>query len=381
MKIAVLGAGMMGRAIAFDLYNFSDFEEIKVIDKDKKTLKSAELFLKNKDISFNLLDIKKIDDLKIFLQSNDMAISAVPYNFNFYLTKIAIKTRTHFLDLGGNNDIVEKQRYLFNEAKENKVTILPDCGLSPGMTSVIVRDIVDFYDFVEFVKIRVGGLPVNPIPPFNYQIVFSLDGLINEYVENALVLKNGKILTKESMTELEIIEFPNPFGKLEAFLTSGGVSTLPFTFRNKIGYLDDKTIRYPGHCEIFKTLLDFGLASEKPIEINGKRIIPREFFIHLLSKTIPSTGRDVVLIKIFSSGKKDNKKIDVDYSVIDYHDEENNITSMMRMTGFPISINAQLIERGLIREHGVFGNEEVIPTDSFFNELKKRNIIINKKIT
>lgn len=380
MKILIIGAGMMGRAIAFDLCNYSNFDGITIVDKDRKTLKSSEEFLKNKKINFDILNIEKKEDIKNYFQKHDVVISAIPYYFNYELTKIAIETKTHFLDLGGNNDIVEKQRSLFKEAEKNNVTILPDCGLSPGMTSVIARDIVDYLDPVEYVKIRVGGLPVNPVPPFNYQIVFSPNGLINEYVEDALVLDHGKIIAKESMTELETIEFPYPFGKLEAFLTSGGSSTLPYTFRNKIGYLDDKTIRYPGHCQMFKPLLELGLASEKPIKINGKTIIPREVFIDLLLKTIPTTGKDVVLIKVFGKGVKDAKNINLEYSVIDYYDDENDLTAMMRTTGFSISINAQLIERGLIKEHGVFGNEEIVPTSEFFKELKKRNIIVNKKI-
>ncbi len=380
MKILIIGAGMMGRAIAFDLCNYSNFDGITIVDKDRKTLKSSEEFLKNKKINFDILNIEKKEDIKNYFQKHDVVISAIPYYFNYELTKIAIETKTHFLDLGGNNDVVEKQQSLSHEAKQNNITVIPDCGLSPGMTSVIVRDVVDYLDSVEYVKIRVGGLPVTPVPPFNYQIVFSPNGLINEYVEDALILDHGNIVAKESMTEIETVEFPYPFGKLEAFLTSGGSSTLPYTFRNKIGYLDDKTVRYPGHCQMFKPLLELGLASEEPIEVNGKTIAPREVFINLLLKAIPTTGKDVVLVKVFGKGVKDGDDINLEYSLIDYYDDENNLTAMMRTTGFPISINAQLIERGLIQERGVFGNEEVVPPSVFFEELKKRNIVIKKKI-
>ena len=380
MKVLVIGAGLMGRAIAFDLSKFSNFQKITVMDKDEKALKSAETFLKDKKINFEKIDIKNEKDIKRYFHEYDIAISAIPYYFNYELTKIAINNKTHFLDLGGNNDVVEKQRSLFEKAKKNKVIIIPDCGLSPGMTSVIVRDIVDDLDNVECVKIRVGGLPVTPAPPFNYQIVFSPNGLINEYVEDALILDGGKVISKESMTELETIEFPYPFGKLEAFLTSGGTSTMPYTLKDKIGYLDDKTIRYPGHCQMFKPLLDLGLASEKPVKINDKTVTPRELFIDLLLKTIPTSGKDVVLVKVFGNGNKDGKKIDFEYVLIDYYDDESKLTAMMRTTGYPISILAQLIEQGLIKEPGVFGNEEVVPTSAFFEELKKRNIIIKKKI-
>jgi lysine 6-dehydrogenase len=234
-------------------------------------------------------------------------------------------------------------------------------------------------DSIDYVKLRVGGLPVNPEPPLNYQIVFSPYGLINEYVEDAIVLENRKIIKKKSMTEIEKVSFKKPFEKMEAFLTSGGCSTLPYTYRDKIGYLDYKTIRYPGHCEKFKILLDLGLANEEPATIKGKKIIPRDLFASFLLKSLPINKPDVVLIKVFSQGIISNKKVNLEYNIIDYYDGKKNITSMMRTTGYPVSITAQMIEKGLIKEHGVFCSEEIVPCKPFFKELEKRDIKINKE--
>lgn len=380
MRILILGAGMMGRAIAYDLCNHSNFESITIADKDRKTLQSAEKFLEKGEVNFDILDIEKTEDVKKYFQDCDVAISAVPYRFNYFLAKIAVETKTHFLDLGGNNNIVNKERNLFKKAKEMGVTIIPDCGLAPGLTSVIVHDIVEQMDTVNYVKLRVGGLPINPQPPLNYQIVFSPYGLINEYVEDAIVLDHGKIIKKKSMEELEKIEFPEPFNEMEAFSTSGGCSTLPYTYKDEIGYLDYKTIRYPAHCEKFKTFLDIGLADEKEIKIGEQQVAPRDLFASVLLKNLPINGKDVVLIKVLSEGTKDSKKQCLEYTLIDYYDEENNITSMMRTTGYPVSIIAQMIEQGIIKEHGVFCSEEIVPCKSFFEELKKRDIKINKEI-
>ena len=202
MKITVLGAGMMGRAVAFDLEKYSNFSKITVVDKDDQTLQSAKIFLKSKKIDFALLNVNDSKDVKKHFKQTDVIISAVPYRYNYELTRIAIETNTHFLDLGGNNDIVNKQRSLSEKAKKNDVTIIPDCGLAPGMASVIARDIVDQMNSVDFLKLRVGGLPIDPKPPLNYQIVFSPYGLVNEYIEDAIVLDHGKIITKKSMTEI-----------------------------------------------------------------------------------------------------------------------------------------------------------------------------------
>ncbi len=379
MKITVLGAGMMGRAVAFDLEKYSNFSKITVADKDEQTLQSAKIFLKGKKIDFAIINVNDSKDIRKHFQHADIVISAVPYRFNYDMTKIAVETKTHFLDLGGNNDIVNKQRSLSEKAKKNDVTIIPDCGLAPGMVSVIARDIIDQMDSVDILKLRVGGLPIDPKPPLNYQIVFSPYGLINEYIEDAIVLDHGKITEKKSMTEIETITFPEPFGDMEAFLTSGGCSTLPYTYKNKIGYLDYKTIRYLGHCEKFKTLLDLGFAKEEKIQVGDQQVAPRDLLASLLLEKLPINGKDVVLVKILSKGMKDGKNLSFDYTIIDYYDEENDITSMMRTTAYPISITAQMLEDGAISRRGVFCPEEIVPCTAFFEELKKRDIQIKKE--
>ena len=380
MDILVIGAGMMGRAVAFDLATFSKFEKITISDRDKETLESAKKFLADKKINHELIDDKDEEKVKDNFKKYDVVVSAIPYHFNYFLTKTAIDTNTHFIDLGGNNTIVEKQIELSDLAEKNNVTVIPDCGLAPGLVSIITRDVVDYMDKVDFVKLRVGGLPLKPVPPFNYQIVFSPNGLINEYLEDALILDNKKIVAKDSMTELEGISFPYPFSKMEAFLTSGGCSTLPYTFRYIIKYLDYKTIRYPSHCEMIKPMLDLGFGSEEPITINDKKIVPRKVLIKLLTEKIPSKGKDVVLLKVISEGIKDSKKVNLEYMLIDYFDEENNITSMMRTTAYPVAIIADMIHTGVIKKRGVYTCENIVPPKPFFKELEKRNIKIKKEI-
>lgn len=380
MNIVVLGSGMMGQAIAFDLCNYSCFDDITIVDQDEQALLSAKKILEGEKINFLVINVEKADDVKNLFENYDMAISAIPYRFNYELAKMAVETKTHFLDLGGNNSIVEKERNLFEQARKQDITIIPDCGLAPGLVSTITRDIVERMDSVDYVKLRVGGLPVDPKPPLDYQIVFSPNGLINEYTENAMVLDHGQIVEKKSMTDIETIQFSEPFKEMEAFLTSGGCSTLPYTYKDKIDYLDYKTIRYPGHCEKFKILLDIGLGGEKVIRVGEQEIVPRKILIDLLMKNMPTAGRDVVLLKVLSEGLKDGKKIRLEYTLIDYYDEKNGITAMMRTTGYSISIIAQMIEDGTINQKGVFCPEEIVPPDPFFEELEKRGIQIKREM-
>lgn len=378
MNIAVLGAGMMGRAITYDLLRTGTFKNILLVDKNKEMLEETAQFLSDTSLETSYIDVTKADSAKEIFSRVDVVISAIPYLYNYDLTRLAIKTNTHFIDLGGNNGVVDKQRKLSEDAKKSEVTVIPDSGLAPGLVSVITRDIVDSLSTIDSVKLRVGGLPKNPLPPLNYQIVFSINGLINEYLEDALILDQGSIIQKPSMTDIEYLQFPEPFGRMEAFLTSGGCSTLPFTYKDTIGYLDYKTIRYPGHCERFKTLLDIGLGDTKQIKVNGRSIAPRDVLIELLQRSIPSIGEDVVLLKAFGTGVRDDVSTTLEYTLIDSYDTKSDLSAMMRTTGFPVAITADLIAKQLISEHGVFCPEEIVPPTQFFKELDKRDIHITK---
>jgi lysine 6-dehydrogenase len=381
MNILLLGSGMMGRAIAFDLLKTCSDITLTLADANKHRLHTTKQFLNNKSLQTINLDLHQRKDVEKQFRIADLVISAVPYHYNLSLTQLAIQTHSHFLDLGGNNDIVAKQRSFFKQAETNNVTILPDCGLAPGMISIITRDIIEYFDTTEYVKIRVGGVPLKPTPPLKYQIVFSAKGLINEYKEDALVLDKGRIKHIPSLTQLETLSFPPPFNTMEAFLTSGGCSTLPYTYQKTIGYLDYKTVRYPGHCATIKPFFDLGFANEKKIQLGKTSIAPRDVFIKILQESLPTNNPDAVLMKIIAKGVKNNEKQQIEYLMIDYYDKENNITAMMRTTAYPISIIAQMIIQGDIFRYGVFCNEEIVPPKLFFKELEKRNIEIKKTIT
>jgi lysine 6-dehydrogenase len=376
MKVLILGAGMMGRAIAFDLSRNSDADEIFLGERNAQIRKFAAGFLKSTAARVIALDVEKNNMIKEHFHKVDVVISAVPYHYNLKLATLAIQSHAHFIDLGGNNDIVQNERKLFSKAKKANVIVIPDSGLAPGLVSILTRDIVDHLDDIDFVKLRVGGVPRHPQPPLNYQIVFSPNGLINEYVEDALVLSHGRILNKKSLTERETLTFPHPFGRMEAFLTSGGCSTLPMTYQQKIEYLDYKTIRYPGHCEIMRAILDLGFASERKINCGSQRITPRDVFAQLLETHLPKTGEDVVLLKVFSQGLKNGQTTKRDYSLIEYYDKDHEISAMMRTTGYPVAITAQMILDGTLTDPGVYCPEEILPPALFFSHLKKRGITL-----
>ena len=305
------------------------------------------------------------------MRGHDAAISCVNYWHNLELTKAAIETKTNFCDLGGNNYIVDAQLALDAEAKNAGINVIPDCGLAPGMVSILAMHGASRFDEIE--EIHVGGLPQNPQPPLNYQLVFSVEGLINEYVETARVVRFGEIREIESMTELETLEFEN-FPPLEAFQTSGGTSTLPDTFLGKIKELDYKTIRYAGHCERFKTMIDLGLCSSEEIAIDTVKVKPRKVLGELLQKNLPADEPDYVLIRLEFLGAKNGARKRLRYDIVDKFDERTNLSAMMRTTAFPASIIAQMMARGEVKMSGALPQEKAIDAGRFAAELARRSI-------
>jgi len=379
MKALVIGAGMMGSALAYDLAHSDAVEKVILADIDLERTKNVAQAI-GANVEPVKLDINYYDDVVGWMERVDVVCGATSYNHNLLLTKAAIETEKHFCDLGGNMDIVYKQMELHDKAKMANVLILPNCGLAPGLATIIGAGGAKRFEKVDQIHLRVGGLPKHPRPPLNYMLVFSVEGLINEYLEPAEVIRDGKVKLVEAMADLEEIEFPQPFGKVEAFNTSGGISTLTRMFEGKVAALDYKTIRYKGHCEKFKTLLDLDFASSEPIMVGNSLWTAREVFQELLKKKLPSIGQDVVLMKVWIKGTINNQQKTLAYEMIDYYDDKAKISSMMRTTSFPTSIIAQMVVNGTISVRGVLPPEQCVPVEPLIEKLKERNIIIKETL-
>jgi lysine 6-dehydrogenase len=379
MKILILGSGRMGLGAAHDLaHNSNDVEAITVADIDFEKAKAVAETIKSNKVTAKQADVSDYAQAVELMHGHDSAISCVNYWHNVSLAKAAIETKTNFCDLGGNNTIVDRELALDEEAKAAGINIIPDCGLAPGMVSVLAMHGAERFENLESIKIRVGGLPQNPQPPLDYQIVFSVEGLINEYIEKARVIRDGKIIEVESMTEIERLIFPEPYGEMEAFQTSGGTSTLPDTFLGRVRELDYKTIRYVGHCEKFKTMIDLGLTSSEEIDVDNLKVKPRRVFGELLYKHLPCNGKDLVFIRLEFNGTMNGEQKILRYDIIVKFDEETNLSAMMRTTAFPASIIAQMMADGETAYRGATPQEKVIPTQKFVNELAKRKILIKE---
>lgn len=375
MKFLVLGAGKMGYAVAYDLIRGSKVEKVVVADSSTENLKELVKRLPDEKIIPVELDVTNEEELAQLMAEIDVAVSCITYKHNYELAKIALATKTHFVDLGGNEEIVAKEFMLDELAKEQGVTIIPDLGLAPGLVSLLAVSAAESFDEIYDIRLRVGGLPANPDDCFmDYCQVFSIDGLINEYNEDCTVLRDGKIFSVPSLSDNESIEFPRPFGTMEAFNTSGGISTLPQSYLGRVQHLDYKTIRYPGHCDAIHMLKELGMMSKEPVETASGPVVPRDLLFKLLSDKLPKDEPDVVLVRVMVSGLKDKKPVQIVWDCIDYADQAAGLTAMMRMTAFPASIVAQMIARGDISERGVLRQETTVPTKLFLAEMDGRGI-------
>ncbi|MDT7543252.1 MAG: hypothetical protein QOE33_3156 [Acidobacteriota bacterium] len=379
MKILVLGAGRMGLGAAYDLaHNSPDVLSVTVADIDSERARAVCETVGSAKLTPAQIDVEDSDHVVALMRGHDAAISCITYLHNLRLARAAINARTNFCDLGGNNSVVASELALDEEARAARINIVPDCGLAPGMVVVLAAHGAERFDEIEAIHIRVGGLPLQPKPPLNYQIVFSVEGLINEYVERARVVRGGRIIDVESMTEIEELEFPAPFGKLEAFQTSGGASTLPDTFLGRIKELDYKTIRYPGHCALVKLLIDLGLASSDEVDLGSARISPRRLLGELLMRHLPADEPDAVLVRLEFRGRTNNETRRLRYDIIDRFDERTRLSAMMRTTAFPASIVAQTMARGETIKKGALPQELCIPPLPFIAALAARDIRIDE---
>lgn len=374
MRFLVLGAGRMGYAVVYDLLRNKDVRQITVVDNDKNRLNHVFGQLPDQRLSVVRADVSDYEELGYLISGCDVVLSCATYKFNYELAKACIEAGTHFCDLGGNEDIVRKEFLLDEMARERGVAIVPDCGLAPGLVSILAAHACDQLDEFSEIRIRVGALPVEPKSPLNYSLFSSVEGLINEYVEDATVIRGGKLLRVQSLHDLEEIDFPAPFGKLEAFNTAGGISTLPATFGDRVSHLDYKTIRYPGHCQMVRMLKDLGLMDTRPLKLGPQQVRPRAILATLLEQKLPKDEPDVVLARVSVNGIKDGQPTEIGWELIDYMDEQTGLSAMMRCTAFPVSIIAQMVANGTIRGRGTLAQETSVPTEPLLDEMQIRGI-------
>jgi lysine 6-dehydrogenase len=374
MKLLVIGAGMMGSSAAYDMARCARVDSVTLADADAKRAKAAAKLINKmvpgKKVTATEIDASSKRDAVKRMRGHDGTLSAVPYFYNLGLAEAAVDAMNHFADLGGNNTVVRKELALDKKAAKKGIGLAPDCGLSPGMASVLGGELMRRVGGkADALKIYVGGLLQEPKPPFEYQLVFSVEGLINEYAEPARILRNGKLITIEPLTEIEEFKIPG-FSTLEAFHTSGGTSTMPETFGKNIGECFEKTLRYPGHVQMIRSLYDLGLFSKEKRKIGKVEIAPRTLMSDLMVEKFSGNEPDVTVMRV--EAHRDGHVSA--FTMIDKYDPATKQTSMMRTTAWPASVVLQMMVNGEITKRGAVLQERDVPAQQFLNEMSARGV-------
>jgi len=375
MRMLVLGAGLQGSACAYDLLQDRDVEVVRLADLHIDHLPQFLAPHAGPRLLPTPLDVRDEAAVRALMRESDAVMSALPYYFNFDMARLAVENGVHFTDLGGNTEIVSQQKGLDAQARAKSITVVPDTGLAPGMVNILAQHGIDQLDEVKSVRIYVGGLPQKPEPPLNYQIVYSIEGVLDYYTTLSWIVRNGRRTQVKALSEIEPVEFPTPVGRLEAFHTAGGLSTMAFRYEGKIPEMEYKTLRYPGHAKAMETIRDLGLLGLEPVDVKGHRVIPRDVFIALASPRLTKpTGKDLVALRIVVRGTKQGAAKAVTYELVDRYDEKHGISAMMRTTGYSLSITGMMQARGEVKPAGVHTPDECIPAERYIAELAKRGV-------
>jgi len=371
----VLGAGLQGSACAYDLLRQPEVERVTLADLNPQRLPA---FLKKKvgkRLALARLDIKQTARLRALMRGHDAVMNASPYYFNYAVAKAAVAAGLHCADLGGNTEIVQRQKTLHAAARKKGVSVIPDCGLAPGMVNIIAAEGIRRVGDADTVKIFVGGLPQHPVPPLNYQIVYSLEGALDYYTTPSWVLRDSQPARVDALSELEAVEFPAPVGTLEAFHTGGGISTMPWAYAGRVRTMEYKTLRYPGHVAIMRPIRELGLLDLKPVTVKGVKVVPRDAFIATVSPKLTKSDPDLVALRVEVTGRGGRR---VAWQLLDYADEAAGISAMMRTTGYSLAITGFMQVDGRISAAGARTPDEAVPFRPYVDELKKRGVEIKE---
>lgn len=376
-RYVIIGAGRQGTAAAYDLAKFGDAGHIVMADADLDVAQRASARinqLTGSDVaSAAQVDASDLPRLASILNGADVALSAVPYYFNVDITKVCIEKGVSLCDMGGNTDIVWEQLELDEEARIAGISVVPDCGMGPGLINTMGVYAMDLLDKPREVYLYDAGLPQNPIPPWNYAMTYHINGLTNEFSGDATFIRDGKITYVPTFTEPEPITF-EPLGELEAFVISGSMSTTPQTHLGKLERYENKVLRYPGHMHTFEAYKRLGLFSEEPIDVNGQSVVPRELYHTLLAPHIkPDNVKDIGIMRAVGVGEKDGKDTTVTIDLIDRFDEETGFTAMERLTGWHCAIYMGFQARKKV-EAGAHRMELAISSTEVMDAIRERGI-------
>ena len=376
MKILSVGCGYIGSVLAEELTQNLDFDRLTICDMEKQNLEKIANRLGEKVHPLQL-DLSKYSNLLKIIEEADLVIGLAPGRLGFSVMKACVEKQKNLVDL---SYMLEDPMVFDKQAVDSGIVIIPDCGVAPGLSNILIGQASTQLDELEDVVVYVGGLPQNPRPPLNYKVTWSVEDLFEEYTRKTKIVKNYELVEVEALEGLEDIEFEG-IGVFEAFFTDG-VRTLHQTIKAK--NIWEKTLRYKGHVEKIKFLIKLGLLSKE--RLRTAPISPWEFMCKFWTERLSFfEEKDVVLMIGIITGRKGSTRLKHTFEVVDFFDEKRNITAMGRTTAYTaFAVIKQLFENK-IEQRGVIPPEILGMNISLSKEieklLKERNIHITKSLS
>lgn len=381
MRITVIGAGSIGSAVVRELCKRTDeVDQVQVCDTRSRALQRLHEHIESQFLRSFQVDARDMNVLSQIVQGSDCVISCVPPELNPDLAELCLEAGIHFCDLGGNDRYVQQELNLDQRAQEKSVWIVPNCGLAPGLINVLCLRAIDQLDRADAAHLRVGDVPLNPEPPFNFRISWSAERVLDDYTNPARLIENGSVVEAEALTRDETVHFDEePFGKMEAFCTQGGLSTLTDTLAGEVQELDHKSIQWPGHAKQMRFVIGLGLGEDRKIGVRT-HLTYRDILVRRMRERLGGDYEDAVLLRVLVQGEKEGGPATVVYEMVERYNEATHQTAMMRCTAIPTVVSALL----LAREESVSGGgadvpENVLPRDQFLDEVAERGLDIHRE--
>ena len=385
MKILLLGVGMQGKATLHDLANSPDVTHVIAADANFDDLQNYVKHLDNAKITPIKLDVRDRSALSIQMKKVDAVIILLPQGFRLDILNLAIENGIHFIE---TSYALPEYADVSELAEAKGISILPECGLDPGIDLVLAGQAIRELDEVHELHAYGTGVPEQEAAnnPINYKLSWTFSGVLSAYQRPAKMLKDGVVtqLTPSQMFSPENMHKVtlDTMGEMEAYYNGDAVKYLDI-----LGIKDTTTstgrysLRWPGHAAFWKKMVDLGFLKEEPILVSGQKVSPRQFVHDLIEPNIhyADDERDVAGIRIDARGLKDGKCKRIIYQMIDRRDLETGLLAMQRTVGYTASIGAQMLLRGDIEKRGLLTPTSDIPVEKFIAELKKRNILITRE--
>jgi lysine 6-dehydrogenase len=372
-EILIVGAGFMGRTAAYFFRNHPDGPfRVLLADCDEAMLDSAQSFLEgNGQVHMMRLDVTRSSNLLRALTNVKVCLSCVPHFLNVRVARACLQMGVSYVDLGMNPKVTDEILAMDEAVRARNVAFVPDTGFSPGLVNILAWELVNRFQRCEELRVWAGGLPQEPIGPLNYTQFFSIHGLVNEYFEDAREIRDGEVVTVPSLSGEEELDFP-PYGRFEAFVTSGGTSTLIRTLQGKVKRLSYKTIRYPGHLEALHYLRDLGLADSTPYHFACGELSPRQMLVRVLEARLPKQVPDMVLLRAVARGDGGREQKG---ELVVKQNPHTALSAIEQLTGFSAGAVALAIYQGKVPP-GAHAQEKIIPFAWMSEQLQKFGITL-----